>query len=171
MHSSTHSAAQNTVIKQKKVQKYHCPWRPHTYQLLRVITCWVKFKIITSSEYSSMTSSMKGWYSEALLMTSKDKKYALLWKSSFFLKPLCPMFLLRKLATQFILEHHLFLQITRKYKGAVPFFFSRPSSGLLFSISLCTCKNWQLLITISFYSFFIQYIQSLLFRSYMIYRK
>lgn len=154
MHSSTHSAAQNTVIKQAKVQKYHCSWRPHTYQLLRVITCWVKFKIITSSEYSSMTSSMKGWYSEALLMISKDKKYALLWKSRVFSKLLCSMF--RKLATQFILEHHLFLQIfIKKYKGAVPFFFSRPSSGLLFSISLCTCKNWQLLITISFYSFFI----------------
>lgn len=87
-----HCLPQNTVIKQAKVQKYHCPWSPHTYQLLRVITCWVKFKIITSSEYSSMTSSMKGWYSEALLMTSKDKKYALLWKSSFFSSCCVPCF-------------------------------------------------------------------------------
>lgn len=87
-----HCLPQNTMIKQAEVQKYHYPWSPHTYQLLRVITCWVKFKIITSSEYSSMNSSMKGWYSEAHLMTSKDKKYALLWKRSFFSQATVPCF-------------------------------------------------------------------------------
>lgn len=55
-----------------------------------------KLKIVTSSLCYSMTFSMKGWSSEALLMTSKGKKICSALEKQSSLKLLYPTFLVLK---------------------------------------------------------------------------